>query len=66
MYNYEIKKNSFISLGLRQLGNNNTDFNIMIVHYHIHRKLAIIRYMIYMKYGLEPVLIQRILIGFEP
>ncbi len=43
---------------------NKTGFNIMIVHFYIRRKLDTIRYMIF-QYGLEPILIQRILIGFE-
>ena len=41
-----------------------TSFNIRLPHFYIRRQLDIIRYMIF-QYGLEPVLIQRILIGFE-
>ena len=40
---------------------NKTDFNIMNVDFHIHRKLDIMIF----QYGLGPVLIQRKLIGFE-
>ena len=43
---------------------NKTGFDIMIVHFYIRRKLDMIRYMIF-RYGLEPVLFQRLLIGFE-
>ena len=43
---------------------NQTGFNIRILHFYIRRKLDIIRYNIF-QYGLEPLLIQRILFGFE-
>ena len=41
-----------------------TGLKILILHFYIRRKLDMIRYMIF-QYGLELVLIQRILIGFE-
>ena len=63
MYNYKIKT-SFVSSEMSQARAIKNGFNIMIVHFYIHRKLDImIRYMIFQS-GLEPVLIQR-LIGFE-
>ena len=41
MYNYKIKTN-FVSLEMIKTRANITDFNIMIVHYYICRKLHII------------------------
>ena len=43
---------------------NKTSFNIMIVYFNIRRKRDIIRYKD-IQCGWEPVLIQRIIIGFE-
>ena len=58
MYNYKIKTN-FVSPEMPKGCANKTGFNIIIVHFY-----NTIRYMIF-HYGLEPVLIHRILISFE-
>ena len=58
MYNYKIKTN-FVSPEMPKGCANKTGFNIIIVHFY-----NTIRYMIF-HYGLEPVLIQRILISFK-
>ena len=63
--NIQLKiKPSFINLAIPKARANKTGLDIMILHFYIRRKLDIIRYIIF-QYGLEPVLIQQILIGFE-
>ena len=65
MYNYNIKT-SFVSPKIPKGRANKTSFNFIIVHFYICRKTGynMTRYMIF-QYGLEPVLIQWILYGFE-
>ncbi len=63
MYKNKIKP-SFVNPDMPKARANKTSFHVMIVHFHIRRKMDItIRYMIF-QYGFKPVLIQRILIGF--
>ena len=45
MYNYRIKT-SFVSPEMPNARANKTDFNIMIVHFYVSRKLDTIRYAI--------------------
>ena len=40
--NHKIKTN-FLSLGLRSSGDNKTDFNLIILHFNIRRKLFVTR-----------------------
>ena len=64
MYNYKIKP-SFVSPEMPMARSNKTGFNIMIVHFHILRKLDIIRYdnMIFQS-GWELVLIHPVVINW--
>ncbi len=57
MYNYKIKT-SFVSPEGTGWRDNKTGFNIIIVHFYVHRKRIRIN-------GLEPILIHRILIDFK-